>query len=304
MLFGEYTVIHGSKALAAPHAGYWGCWSDHPDWEAHLQQPRYQTARLCSRDALRTAFSYLQEQQAAGHLSIDWNLAKLDEELEQGLWFYSRIPTGYGLGSSGAFSCALLERYTDFVWSQRQERLSELRLLLAEVENCFHGESSGLDPLVSYLAEPILIKEGMAHPVELPKAEGIGGVFLLNTKRARETSPLVRLYLEKCESPTFKDRCVQELSEHNDRAIEALLQGNRRACLEAARQISSFQRRYFEEMIPKEYHLLWDRGLESNIFGLKLCGAGGGGFLLGFTANWEASQTLLGQEEVELFRSL
>lgn len=302
LLFGEYTVIQGSQALAAPYAAYWGCWSDHPEWEEHLERGRYHSHRLRSRDAMQDVFNYLQQQQANEQLSTDWDLAKLNYEKKQGLWFYSRIPTGYGLGSSGAFSCALLQRYTDFNFTSKETTLPELRNLLAEVESCFHGESSGLDPLVSYLSEPVLIRDGVAYQTRLPQlTENGGGIFLLNTRRARQTGPLVDLYLEKCRSFSFREGCVHQLAVHNNRAIDAMLQGKRRDCLAATRMISTFQRQHFEEMIPEDYRAIWDRGLESGIFTLKLCGAGGGGFLLGFTGNWLATQSLLGREDIELF---
>jgi mevalonate kinase len=33
--------------------------------------------------------------------------------------------------------------------------------------------------------------------------------------------------------------------------------------------------------VPEKWHALWQQGLDSKQFYLKLCGAGGGGFLLG-----------------------
>jgi len=38
-------------------------------------------------------------------------------------------------------------------------------------------------------------------------------------------------------------------------------------------------------MIPIEIRELWKRGIENNSYYLKLCGSGGGGFVLGFTKN-------------------
>ena len=42
-----------------------------------------------------------------------------------------------------------------------------------------------------------------------------------------------------------------------------------------------------QEMIPKLFQKLWKDGLESNDYYLKLCGAGGGGFILGLTRDIE-----------------
>jgi mevalonate kinase len=41
-------------------------------------------------------------------------------------------------------------------------------------------------------------------------------------------------------------------------------------------------------MIPTLYQDLWRRGLETDDWHLKLCGAGGGGFILGFTRDFRA----------------
>ena len=40
-------------------------------------------------------------------------------------------------------------------------------------------------------------------------------------------------------------------------------------------------------MIPESFHQLWQKGIETNDYYLKLCGSGGGGFILGFTQDFE-----------------
>ena len=39
----------------------------------------------------------------------------------------------------------------------------------------------------------------------------------------------------------------------------------------------------FQEMIPSNFKKLWTDGIENEDYYLKLCGSGGGGFLIGFT---------------------
>ena len=39
----------------------------------------------------------------------------------------------------------------------------------------------------------------------------------------------------------------------------------------------------FQEMIPSNFKKLWTDGIENKDYYLKLCGSGGGGFLIGFT---------------------
>jgi len=66
------------------------------------------------------------------------------------------------------------------------------------MESHFHGSSSGVDPLISYLNSPLLIKnKNDVELISIPKfKKGSGGIFLLNTKRSRKTEPLVNLFLE------------------------------------------------------------------------------------------------------------
>ena len=57
---------------------------------------------------------------------------------------------------------------------------------------------------------------------------------------------------------------------------------------------------YLPPMIPFELRELWMQGLESKDFYLKICGAGGGGFMLGVTEDWEGIQPYLEGYTVEV----
>jgi mevalonate kinase len=46
-------------------------------------------------------------------------------------------------------------------------------------------------------------------------------------------------------------------------------------------------------MIPDHFQELWQKGLETNAYYLKLCGSGGGGFVLGFTKDIEMAKSML-----------
>jgi mevalonate kinase len=52
--------------------------------------------------------------------------------------------------------------------------------------------------------------------------------------------------------------------------------------------LSAQQLAHFSEMIPENIVEFWKKGLESDNFKIKLCGAGGGGFLLGFAHDFNA----------------
>ncbi|MGA0031695.1 MAG: mevalonate kinase, partial [Flavobacteriaceae bacterium] len=53
-------------------------------------------------------------------------------------------------------------------------------------------------------------------------------------------------------------------------------------------------------MIPESVHGLWQKGLETNAYYLKLCGSGGGGYFLGFTEDLERAQQELQGHKLEV----
>ena len=55
-------------------------------------------------------------------------------------------------------------------------------------------------------------------------------------------------------------------------------------------QLSDMQLKLFKEMIPADFYDLWVKGLSSGLFTIKLCGAGGGGYLLGYTEDFDKTQ--------------
>ena len=45
---------------------------------------------------------------------------------------------------------------------------------------------------------------------------------------------------------------------------------------------------------------IWRNGIESNDYYLKLCGSGGGGYILGFTKDFNKAKTILKDYNLEL----
>jgi mevalonate kinase len=56
----------------------------------------------------------------------------------------------------------------------------------------------------------------------------------------------------------------------------------------------------FKPMIPPAFHKVWEHGILTNDYYLKLCGSGGGGYILGFTADYEKAQKSLENYKLEL----
>ena len=76
----------------------------------------------------------------------------------------------------------------------------------------------------------------------------------------------------------------------NSQAIKSFLDGNWENLFRDWHRISEFQYQYFQEMITPDFMRIWQDGLEKSHFKLKLCGAGGGGFILGITNNFQLTQ--------------
>jgi mevalonate kinase len=56
----------------------------------------------------------------------------------------------------------------------------------------------------------------------------------------------------------------------------------------------------FKPMIPEQFHQIWQNGIETNDYYLKLCGSGGGGYILGFTQDFEKAKKSLKDYKLEM----
>lgn len=273
LLFGEYSIIRSSKALAMPYSLF----------EGKLTFPVDQNAGV---DAELAAFSqYLKNEHKKGKLSFDFDHQSFSFDISSGLRFNSTIPQGYGVGSSGALCAAVFDRYAH-ISDEHKNDIAFLKDCFKEMESHFHGSSSGVDPLISYLNVPLLIDNTKSlSQVSLNQAKAGPGLFLLNTGRARRTEPLVNLFMEKCSSKDFAYLCDRVLSPISDACIKYYIEDNNELLWDKFKELSAFQFEHFNPMIPALYRDLWAEGLENDRFYLKLCGAGGGGFLLGLASD-------------------
>jgi len=260
LLLGEYTILNGSKALAIPYWELSGKWSKGP-----LESEAAKTSH-------QSLTNFLEHNSG---LYLDYE--RLKNDIENGLWFDSTIPQGFGVGSSGALIAGLYHSY-----GFKRGELPQDKLALAQLESHFHGSSSGIDPLVSLIQKPLLIHN--FTDVEIyTKPLHLKGFFLLDSGKPRSTGPLVSIYQEKMKDPEFKRGCAEVLSREVNFAISSILEDEGTNLFHHLWLISKFQWEYFPEMIPTQMRGPWLKGLESGDYILKLCGAGGGGFILGFS---------------------
>ncbi len=283
LLFGEYSVIKDSMALSIPYNVFGG-------------ELSFKTDKSIDPE-LKDFSSYLKKLDSRDQLGFEFDISRFEFDMGRGLFFDSSIPQGYGLGSSGALVAAIYSEYT----KDKTENISELKKRFSLMESHFHGSSSGVDPLISHVDAPMLINGSGPEvcQVNIPDySMGEGAIFLLNTGRPRRTEPLVNLFLEKCKGSEFDKLCQSVLLPITNGCITSFMEGNVNSLFEFFRQLSDFQSRHFTPMIPKLYQDLWKKGLDEGLFYLKLCGAGGGGFILGMTKNYEETSNALGHYEI------
>lgn len=281
LLFGEYTVVRGAQALAMPLSQFGGEWKFADDLS---------TKKSLQYD-LPDFVTQIEALQGDELLLFETDVEKLWDDVEQGIYFHSNIPMGYGLGSSGALCAAIYERFAKrIVEPSDEDNILQLKKIFSQIENFFHGSSSGLDPLICYLHKTLLLEKEKVQIIDKILACESDNIqlFLLDTDQARETAPLVDQFLADCEKePHYADRIDTELTPLNEEAIQHFCQQDWPELWKTMHAISHFQFKYFSNMIPDNIRTAWLDGLNGQTYKLKLCGAGGGGFMLGISKDIE-----------------
>jgi mevalonate kinase len=171
------------------------------------------------------------------------------------------------------------------------------------MESFFHGKSSGLDPLNSYLSLPILINsKDSIEPAGIPSQakNGNGAVFLLDSGIVGETAPMVQIFMDNMKQEGFRNIIKEKFVKHTDACVDNFLAGDFKSLFGNIKHLSNVVLDNFKPMIPKQFHELWKRGIETNDYYLKLCGSGGGGYILGFTEDFEKAKAALKDHKLEV----
>ena len=202
----------------------------------------------------------------------------MDTDVSSGLSFESSIPVGYGMGSSGALTAAVYDRYA----RDPVKSVDDLREVLSAMEAFFHGKSSGIDPLVSYLDRPILKSKDGLRVLNDRQWPDTGNIYLLDSGMSRSTSRLVSQFKLRLQDDKVRSIVEDQWSPLVNEAIEAHLEGHGIRLLEIVKVIQGIVWETFPEFIPAPHKEFWKETLDLETTALKLCGAGGGGMTLGF----------------------
>ena len=295
LLFGEYGIIKNSKGLSIPYNFFKG----------GLKIGNFKNeSEKASNKSLTDFKNYLKTIESS---VVEFDFIKLNTDLKNGMFFDSTIPQGYGVGSSGALVAALYDRYAlnkiTVLENLTKPKILILKNIFSKMESFFHGKSSGLDPLNSYLSLPILIhskNEIETTGIPSQSSNGKGAVFLLDSGMSSETAPMVDLFFKSMKNKNYNKIIKDNFIKTTDDCVEDFLNGNFNSLFTNMKILSKVVLENFKPMIPKDFHQLWKKGIESDDYFLKLCGSGGGGYILGFSKDFQKAKESLSNYKLEV----
>ena len=288
LLFGEYGIIKNSKALVIPYKKYYG---------SLKFSSKLDNVQKDSNINLKQLSNHIKNNE---FVSNKINTLKLDSDIENGLYFESTIPESYGLGSSGAVVAAIYESYKQEVGVDLE--INDLKLILSNIESFFHGQSSGIDPLSCYVQKPLLVEsKNSINTIDIPP-QNINSkrtLFLFDTECKGNTQGLVEIFLNKVRRKDFEVFFENEVAVATNNSITNFLERKYEDFENNFIELSKKTFNNFQEMIPVNYKNLWMDGIEKKDYYLKLCGSGGGGFLIGLTTDLDKVQKLFPTKKIE-----
>jgi len=260
LLVGEYALLVGGDALSICYDTFYGVWQ----YGVH------------ENPSLHPLLHYIRNHETLSKIILH---TPFENELFKGLFFKSNIPEGYGLGSSGALCAAVLDQFSKAHFRE----LNEIKSILGMMESFFHGQSSGLDPLVSYMDKTLWVKH-TGHVELIPNHIQLNAkkysISLYDSGQSRHTELLVNVFKEKINSTSFRELYQQEIIQVNHHLIDALLNQYEDLVIQNWKQLSINSLEIYDAFIPTHVKKYWQQGLDNNDYYLKLCGAGGGGYFL------------------------
>ena len=193
---------------------------------------------------------------------------------------FADIPANTGLGSSGAFTCALLKALA--VYTRRSMSTHDLATLACDVElykvgdlggkqDQFTSAYGGVNTITFDPYDSVKVKSLQLSPETVTDLES--HLLLFYTGVTRESSTI--------QSTTGVDENLHHVKNLGHMSAAALTQGD----MDTFALGLNDQWAAKEERVPSPTHIvdLRERGLYSGAIGCKLLGAGGGGFLMFYT---------------------
>ena len=287
LLFGEYGVLKKSRALSIPYHRFSGRLEIGSLNDDNIKK---------SNSEIKDLFIYLIKSNMKDHI----NITQFDHDLNKGLFFDSSIPVGYGVGSSGALVAAVYNKYfldkIDISKNINPETFVKLRETFSEIESYFHGQSSGLDPLNSYVGLPLVINsenEIMITKLPSSKPKSKCGFFIIDSGKPSDTGDFIKIFKNLFNENGFEDSFQKNFISPTNNCVKSLINYEFNSLSKNFKTISKFTLDRLSPMIPKNFNKIWKIGLESENYFLKLCGSGGGGYIIGFSVNLQKAKEQL-----------
>jgi mevalonate kinase len=293
LLFGEYVILLQAKALVMPFSHF----SASLQFTGSDNLSKDHKAEF-SNEVLRKFYQFISKLPEQTDLKYKFDLKRFQSDIGQGLYIDSTIPVGYGLGSSGAVTAAIFDQYC-----LRREDVSidegyllHLKKRLSVLESFFHFNSSGIDPLVCYCNKPLLYKENKVELLNFSLNQmKCYQVALIDTGMPHKAHNLVEQFINNCMDETYLTSIKKNMIIPSNNCIDALLEGNSGKFFRNLSDLSASQYIYFRPMIIPSLEEFWKQSFQTDDFALKLCGSGGGGYLLAFVKNYDAFGDVLKQ---------
>ncbi len=268
VLCGEHSVLRGATALALPH----------PEFGLTLrfkERPSMDGLQIVTSegaDAVRDLIDAVIEREGDEERSVDRPRGELSIE--------STIPVGSGLGSSAAL-CVALTRWMSDPLRIDSDRFFEFA---RELENRFHGRSSGMDVAAVLHAKPIAYT--MGRPPERIEVRKLPRFTFHDTGlRARTNECIFRVDRKREEDPTqalYTDDLMRKASRL---CMEGLSLYDAGATNEGIQRLGQGVDLAFDaflrwELVPAEAMRIREKLMREGARSARLTGAGGGGFVV------------------------
>jgi mevalonate kinase len=280
LLFGEYSILAGSEAIAFPYPDFSGC------LEYACIQKEQSISAGESQKTLIQLYSHLEK------INIDSKEENISLELFRkdmisGVFFNSNIPRNYGVGSSGALTAAIFERYVD---QSGLHNTHEILAILSRIESFFHQKSSGIDPFVSLNNVATHVFNGEPRIVELDLnwlTQNLN-IFLIDSEIEGSTKQLM--------DKGFVEKIHTEYINLNNSIIHQILNKNPENLYKQIAKLGEEQLSLFTDLFPPAIMPFAAEGINTGEYVIKLCGSGGGGFFLLFSNSKDVPDEIIQTE--------
>ena len=201
----------------------------------------------------------------------------IGKKITGSFYLSSKIPLGYGLGSSAAFCLSLSDIFFQLGYVQ------DVVGFAWKLENFFHGKSSGSDIQVVYHKKPLIFKSSKSFEFFQPQWHPY--IYLYNTGLSSSTKKCVKKVSDLFDRfPEKSERIYKQMEQSVDQSAEAL--SNSSEGLELLVQAITKACDCFEEWGLLEPLRPSIQKLKSlGALAVKPTGAGAGGYLIGLWKN-------------------